>query len=64
MCYGEHKDESDIHRNNERQWEFFNGDVGRKWWSAIVALGVVDSEGTNKLVSRIEKLEKEEVDIR
>lgn len=34
-----------------------NHDVGDKLWAAIVALGVVDEEGQNKLVSRIEDLE-------
>lgn len=57
--YGDHKEESDIQRDNKRQWEFLNRYVGDKLMEAIIALGVVDAEGRNKLVSRIEDLEQE-----
>ncbi|XP_058749036.1 uncharacterized protein LOC131621996 [Vicia villosa] len=41
-----------------------SNDVGGKIWSAIVALGVMDEEGKNKLVRRIEVLENGDVDRR
>ncbi|CAI8603271.1 unnamed protein product [Vicia faba] len=56
--YGDQSENSDICRNNERQWEFLDGDDGSKLWAAIVTLGVVDSEGRNINISRIEELEK------
>lgn len=55
--YGNHREESDIRRNNFKQWECMEKDVMRKLMSAIVALGVLDAEGRDKLISRIENLE-------
>lgn len=49
-CYGEQSEESDIRRNNERQWDILKRDVGDRLWEAIVALGVVDTEGRNSLL--------------
>lgn len=46
-CYGDQSEESDICRNNGRQWEFLKRDVGDRLWKAIVDLGVVDIEGRN-----------------
>lgn len=57
--YGDHKEESNIQRNNGRQWKFLNRDVGDKLLAAIIALGVVDAEGRNKILSRIVDLERE-----
>ncbi|XP_058751484.1 uncharacterized protein LOC131624544 [Vicia villosa] len=58
VCYGNQLEESDIRRNNGRQWDFLNRGVGYKLWEAIVELGVVDEEGRSKLISRIESLEQ------
>lgn len=57
VCYDDKKEESDIGRNNARQLEFLDKDIGDKFWSVIVALGVVDVEGKGKLMRRIENLE-------
>lgn len=51
-------EESDIHRSNVSQWKFADRNLCGKFWEAIVALGLVDVEGRNKLISIIESLEK------
>lgn len=52
-CYGEQSEESDIRRNNNRQWEFLKRDVGDRLWEAMLALGVVDSEGRKPLIHSV-----------
>lgn len=44
-CYGEKSEESDILRNNGRQWDLLKREVGERLWEAMTALGVVDREG-------------------
>lgn len=46
-CYGDQSEESDIRRNNGRQWDILKREVGDRLWEAIIALGVVDTEGRN-----------------
>lgn len=55
-CYGEQSEESDIRRNNGRQWDFLKRDVGDRLLEAIVSLGVVDIEGRNTPVLLKDKL--------
>lgn len=41
-CYGEQSEESDIARNNGRQWDMLRREVGDRLREALNALGVVD----------------------
>lgn len=49
-CYGEQSEESDIQRNNGRQWDILKREVRERLWEAMAALGVVECEGRNALL--------------
>ncbi|XP_058732902.1 uncharacterized protein LOC131604483 [Vicia villosa] len=46
--YGNHSEESDIIRNNRRQWKFLEKRYGGDLWDAMEVLGVVDMDGCGK----------------
>ncbi|XP_058746558.1 uncharacterized protein LOC131619486 [Vicia villosa] len=58
VFYGEHIKESDIVRNNGRQWKYLENDFGGNLWDAIAALGVVDVEGCGKKICLSQGIEE------
>ncbi|CAI8607977.1 unnamed protein product [Vicia faba] len=58
VIYGDQNENSDICRNNVKQWDYLDNNVGNRLWLAIAALGVVDLEGKKNYVNRIEELER------
>lgn len=53
VFYDNQKDNSDIIRNNLKQWDFLNRDKGGKLLKAIEDLGVIYVVGKNSVLKKI-----------
>lgn len=55
MCYGHQEENSDIARNNLKQWGCLEEGVGEKLWAAIEALRVVEGESKMSVLNKFQE---------